>query len=158
MRLSAIVRFTGVTYLGLAVAGLVGFIVVRSKLFVPDNAEVTLTNLIEQESLARIGIAAYLSIVLFQALTAMSFFALFRRVNSFAAATLTTFGMVNAVAILVGTMFSATALHVVLNPQFAPSCDAAATAVTVYAAGYSGRSHYLRCYLEPHKNCSRDWG
>ena len=132
MRLSAIARFTGVTYLGLAVAGLVGFLIVRSKLFVPDNAETTLANLIEQESLARTGIAAYLSIVLFQALTAVGFFALFRRVNSFAAATLTTFGMVNAVAILVGTMFSATALHVALNPQFAPGGDAAATAQLLY--------------------------
>ena len=132
MKLNAIARITGAMYLGLAVAGLVGFLVVRNKLFVPDNAETTLANLIEQESLARTGIAAYLSIVLFQALTAMGFFALFRRLNSFAATTLMTFGMVNAIAILVGTMFSATALHVALNPQFAPGGDAAATAQLLY--------------------------
>jgi len=152
MKLSTIARFTGVAYLGLAVAGLVGFIVVRSKIFVPDNAETTLANLIEQESLARIGIAAYLSIVLFQALTAMGFFALFRRVNSFVAATLTTFGMVNAVAILVGTMFSTTALYVALNPQFAPGGDAAATAQLLFeleGAAWSVGSLFFGLWLIP---------
>jgi len=132
MRLSVIARFAGVSYLGLAVTGVVGFMVVRSKIYVPDDAHATLANLIEQEPLARMGIAAYLSIVLFQALTSVSFFALFRRVNSFAATTLMAFGMVNAIAILVGTMFSATALKLALDPQFAPGGDAAATAQLLY--------------------------
>ncbi len=132
MKLSAIARFTGLVYLFLAVAGLVGFIIVRSKIFVPDDAGATLANLIEQESLARLGLAASLSIVLFQALTAMGFFALFRRVNSVAATALTAFGLVNSVAILVGTMFTAIALQVALNPQLAPGGDAAATAQLLY--------------------------
>ncbi len=63
--------WTGVFYLGLAVTGLVGFLFVRGEMFVADDSASTLANLMEQSSLARVGIAADLSIVLFQALAAM---------------------------------------------------------------------------------------
>ena len=72
-------------YLGLAVTGVVGFLFVRGEFFVMDDPAATLANLREQESLARLGIAADLSIVLFQALAAIWFFKLFRVEDSFAA-------------------------------------------------------------------------
>ena len=78
-------RWTGVFYLGLALAGLVGFIFVRGELFVVDDATATLANLVEQESLARFGVAVDMTVVLTQALAAVWFFRLFRDDDSFAA-------------------------------------------------------------------------
>lgn len=125
-------RWTGVFYLGLALAGLVGFFFARGELFVVDDPAATLANLIDQASLARVGVAADLSIVLFQALAAMWFFKLFRSENSFAAGSISAFGLVNAAAIMVATAFSATALAVAGDAALAPGGDQAATVQLLY--------------------------
>lgn len=125
-------RWTGVFYLGLAVMAVIGFLVVRTELFVADDSAATLANLMEQESLARLGIAADLSIVLFQALAAIWFFKLFRRENSFAAGSIAAFGLVNAAAIVVATAFSAIALLVAGDVALAPGADQAATVQLLY--------------------------
>ena len=119
-------------YLGLAVMGIVGFLVVRAELFVADDSAATLANLMEQGSLARLGIAADLSIVLFQALASVWFFKLFRRENSFAAGSIAAFGLVNAAAIVVATVFSAIALLVAGDVALAPGADQAATVQLLY--------------------------
>ena len=119
-------------YLGLAVAGLVGFLFVRSELYVAEDPTATLTNLIDQVTLARLGIAADMTIVLTQALAAIWFFKLFRRENSFAAGSIAAFGLVNAVAIVVATAFSATALMVASDAALAPGGDHAATVQLLY--------------------------
>lgn len=119
-------------YLGLALAGLVGFLFVRGELFVADDSAATLANLFDQAALARVGIAADLSIVLFQALAAMWFFKLFRNENSFAAGSIAAFGLVNAAAIVVATAFSASALLVAGDATLAPSGDQAATVQLLY--------------------------
>ncbi len=87
-------RTTELRYLGLAVTGALGFLLVRGQLFVADDPGGTLFNLVEHTSMARLGI------VLTQALAAVSFYRLFRSVDSFAAGLVAVFGMVNAVAIL----------------------------------------------------------
>ena len=125
-------RWTGTFYLGLALAGLVGFLVVRAELFVTDDSGATLANLVDQASLARVGIAADLSVVLFQALAAMWFFKLFRNENSFAAGSIAAFGLINAAAIVVATTFSATALLVAGDAALAPGGDQAATVQLLY--------------------------
>ena len=107
-------RLTGLAYLGLAVCGLLGFLLVRQQIYVPGDAAATAANLVGQEGLARLGIAADLTVVLSQALAAVGFFALFRRVDAVAAGAVAAFGLVNAVIILVATTFSATALTVAL--------------------------------------------
>lgn len=119
-------------YLGLAVAGLVGFLFVRSELYVAEDPTATLANLIDQVTLARLGIAADMTIVLTQALAAIWFFKLFRRENSFAAGSIAAFGLVNAVAIVVATAFSATALMVASDAALAPGGDQAATVQVLY--------------------------
>lgn len=108
-------RLAGLAYLGLAVSGVLGFMVIRSQLFEPGDATATAANLIQHEGLARLGIAADLTIVLTQSLAALYFFKLFRGVNTFAAGSLAAFGFMNSAAILVATAFSATALEVVLD-------------------------------------------
>lgn len=119
-------------YLGLAVAGIVGFLLVRAELFVVDDPAATLANLVDQQSLARVGIAADLSIVLFQALAAVWFFKLFRSEDGFAAGTIAAFGLVNAAAIVVATAFSASALLVAGDAALAPGGDQAATVQLLY--------------------------
>lgn len=125
-------RITGLLYLGLAVVGALGFLVIRNQLFVPDDATATLANLMEREALARAGIALELGIVVTQALVALWFYRLFRSVDAFAAGALAGFGMVNAIAILGSAAFLATALEVALDPSIAPAGDASASAQLMY--------------------------
>jgi Domain of unknown function (DUF4386) len=113
--LKATARLTGLAYLGLAVSGAVGFLFVRSQLYVPGDAAATAANLTQHQLLARVGLAADLAVVLTQALTALGFFRLFRAFDSFAAAAIAAFGLVNAVIVLVGAMFSSAALGVAAN-------------------------------------------
>jgi hypothetical protein len=114
--LVATARVTGLLYLGVAVTGLLGFIVVRPRLFDPDDPAATLANLLADESLARAGIALELGIVLTQTLAALWFYRLFRTVDGFAAGAIACFGLVNAVAVLGSAAFLATALQVALDP------------------------------------------
>jgi hypothetical protein len=108
-------RLTGWAYLVLAVSGIVGFLLIRRQLYVADDAMRTAANLVAHEGLARLGIAADLVTVLSQALAAVGFFLVFRRVNSAGAASITAFGLVNSAVVLVATVFSATALQVALR-------------------------------------------
>lgn len=128
----SIARWTGVFYLLLALAGLVGFLFVRGELYVADDAADTLANLVDRVSLARLGLAADLTVVLAQALAAVWFFKLFREEDDFAAGAIAAFGLVNAAAILVATAFSATALVVAGDATLAAGGDQAATVQILY--------------------------
>jgi hypothetical protein len=125
-------RTTGLLYLGLALTGLLGFMLIRNQLFVADDAEATLANLSQDESLARLGIVLEMGVVITQALVALWFYRLFRGVNSFAAGALAAFGMVNAVAILVSAALLATALEVSQDPSLTQSAGAAITVQLLY--------------------------
>ena len=104
-------RTTGLLYLGLAVSGMISFLGIKSQIFVEGNPADTASKLLEKESLARVGITFEILLVLTQALTAMWFYKLFKKLDSFAAMTLAIFGMVNAVAILIATAFWLSALN-----------------------------------------------
>lgn len=108
-------RTTGLLYLGVGVTGMLGFLVVRPRLFASGDAASTTANLLAHESLALVGIALELGIVLTQALAALWFFKLFRPVDSFAAGAIAVFGTVNAVAVLGSAACLATALDVARN-------------------------------------------
>jgi len=124
-------RVTGLAYLGLAISGMLGFLLVRGQLYVPGDAAATTANLVDHEALARFGIALDLTTVLTQALVALWFCKLFRRVNSFVAGAIAAFGLVNAVIVLVAVVFSATGLDVALAGP-ASHGDRAATAQLLY--------------------------
>lgn len=106
---------TGLAYLGLAVTGLLGYLLVRPRLFADDPTE-TLTRLVEHEGLARLGIALELGIVLTQVLAALWFYRLFRPVDAFTAGSIAVFGLFNALAILVSAAALASALDTALDP------------------------------------------
>ncbi|MGZ5389951.1 MAG: DUF4386 domain-containing protein [Aeromicrobium sp.] len=125
-------RTTGLLYLGLAITGVLGFIMVRAELYAADDPQATLSNLMEHESLARVGIALEMGVVLTQALTAVWFYRLFRSVDAFAAGCIAVFGMVNAVAILGSAALLATAVEVADDSSLAVAGGAAATVQLLY--------------------------
>jgi hypothetical protein len=130
--LTGTARTTGLLYAGLAITGGLGFLLVRGQLYVADDPNGTLANLVEHTSMARLGIVLELAIVLTQALTAVWFYRLFRSVDSFAAGLVAAFGMVNAVAILSSAAMLATALDVADDQSLAVSGGAASTAQLLY--------------------------
>ena len=125
-------RTTGLLYLGLAITGVLGFMLIRNQLFVAGDPEATLANLTQQPFLARLGIVTEMGIVITQSLAALWFYRLFRSVNAFAAGSIAAFGLVNAVAILVSAALLATALDVSQDATLTLSSGAAATAQLLY--------------------------
>src|SRR5205823_9757745 len=116
-------RTTGLLYLGLAITGVLGFVLIRPRLFHPDDPAATLADLVQHESLARAGVAVELLIVLTQALAAAWFYRLFRTTHPFAARGIAAFGLVNAVAILVSAALLATAIQVAVHPFGDPAAS-----------------------------------
>jgi Domain of unknown function (DUF4386) len=127
-------RTTGLLYLGLAITGMLGFLLIRNQLFVPDDPDSTMANVLEHESLARLGIVSEMGVVLTQALTALWFYRLFRGVNSFAAGLIAAFGLVNAVAIMGSAALLATALDVAGDDVLAEAGDAPGAVQLLYLA------------------------
>jgi hypothetical protein len=109
--LSRTARMTGAFYLGLAVTGMLGFLLIRPQVFIAGDAEAVLAALTGDLPLARLGLVLELGIVVTQVLTALWFFKLFRSVNSFAAGSLATLGLMNAVAILGSAATLSTAIQ-----------------------------------------------
>ncbi len=108
-------RTTGWFYLGLAVTGILGFLLIRPQLYVDDPAT-TLANLVEREGLAGMGVALEMGIVVTQSLAALWFYRLFRSVDAFAAGAIAVFGMVNAVAIMASSAALGTAVQLANDP------------------------------------------
>lgn len=127
-------RVTGLLYLGLAITGMLAFLIIRPQLFVAGDGDATLENLRVHADLARWGVALELAVVLFQALLALSFLTLFRAVRPIAATAIAAFGLINAVAILCATMFWSVANAIAADPISAssPGGDAAATALLLF--------------------------
>lgn len=141
-------QLTALAYLVLAVSGIVGFLLIRPQLYVPDDAMRTAANLVAHEGLARVGIAADLVTVLTQALAAVGFFLVFRRVDSAGAASITAFGLVNSVVVLVATAFSATALQVALRGG-PTSASEALTLYDLNAATWNAGGLFFGLWLIP---------
>jgi hypothetical protein len=116
-------RITGLAYLGLAITGLLAYLLVRDQIYAPDDAARTAANLIAHERLARLGSVIDIAVVLTQAVTAVWFWKLFRPVHPVAAGSVAAFGLVNCVLILVAGAFSATALDVALRADTAAAAQ-----------------------------------
>lgn len=103
---------TGVWYLMLAVSGVIGFLVFHTKIYVTGDPAQTLTNLTDQESLARARLLFEFAIIVSQALAAVWFYRLFRNYSEWGAWALGIWGTVNAVAIMVSAIAMGVALDV----------------------------------------------
>lgn len=125
-------RTTGLLYLGLAVTGLLGFMAIRTQLFVAGDPEATLANMVQNEYLARLGVVVEMGVVITQALVALWFYRLFRSVDAFAAGSIAAFGLVNAMTILGSSALLATALDVSRDTSLALGGATAATVQLLY--------------------------
>ncbi len=105
-------RITGVWYLILAVSGILGFVIFHPQVFVTDDPQKTVNNLINLGSVARIRLLFELVIIVSQALAAVWFYKLFYRINKWAAATLAIWGTVNAVVIVVSAIAMSAAIEI----------------------------------------------
>ncbi len=141
-------RITGLAYLGLAISGMLGFLLIRNRLYMPDDAAATAASLIAHEGLARLGIVADLATVLTQAATAVCFWKLFQPVHPVAAGSIAGFGIVNCVTILVAVMFSTTALDVALRDD-ATSAHQALLLYNLNAAAFSLSGLFFGLWLIP---------
>ena len=119
-RTLSVSRTTGLLYLGLAISGIIAYLGIRSQIFIEGNPVQTLHNLLEKQTLARFGVAFELLVVLTQALSALWFYKLFKKFDSFAAMTLAVFGIVNSVAILIASAFWLNALNSTINSDSMP--------------------------------------
>ncbi|HEX5200588.1 DUF4386 domain-containing protein [Paractinoplanes rhizophilus] len=109
-------RMTGLFYLGMTVSAVLGFLVVRPRLFAAGDPAATLANLVAHASLARTGVALELAMVVAQTGTAVWFYRLFRGVHSVAAGGIAAFGLVNAAVGLVSAAMLGTAVQVAADP------------------------------------------
>jgi hypothetical protein len=125
-------RMTGLLYLGLAITGMLGYLLVRNQLYVAGDPGATFANLTQHESLARLGIVLEMGVVITQALAALWFCRLFRSVNTFAAGSIAAFGLVNATVILGSAVMLATALDVSQDASLTVSGAAATTVQLLY--------------------------
>jgi len=110
--LTTTARATGAWYLALALTGMLGFLVIRPLLFVEGDAAATAARLAEQPALAHAGVGLEMTIVVAQAVTAVWFYRLFHALRPAAAFAIAAFGMLNAAAIMMSSVFLATAVGV----------------------------------------------
>lgn len=123
-------RVTALLYLALAISGIFGYVVTGEQLYVAGDASATLTNMLENQTLMRIGLIGKLGVIAYQTLVALWFYKLFRNVNSFAAGSLAALGLMGAASVLIALVFSMVALQVALNPI--AGSDSAATVLLLW--------------------------
>jgi hypothetical protein len=73
IKLVTTARLTGIWYLLLGISGIIGFLILNPQIFISDNPEKTLTNLIELEPTSRIRLLLELVIIVSQALASVWF-------------------------------------------------------------------------------------
>jgi hypothetical protein len=105
-------RLAGVWYLVLAISGIFGFMVFHPQIFVTDDPQKTLNNLINLGSISRLRLLFELVIIVSQALAAVWFYKLFCGINTWAASTLGIWGTVNSVVIMVSAISMSSAIEI----------------------------------------------
>jgi hypothetical protein len=103
-------RITGIWYLLMAITGILGFMVFHSQVYVSGDAQQTLTNLTENQGLARTRLLLEFGIVISQALTAIYFYKLFRSYSASLSWSLGALGFVNAIAIMLSAIAMASCI------------------------------------------------
>lgn len=133
-------RIAGLWYLALAVFGILGFLLVRPELFDAADPGSTLDSLAERMGLGQLVVATELAVVTSQAVAAVWFYKLFRRLNPVAAWATAAFGVANAVVILMSAMFLSLAVSIANDPELASGGSAAATVALLFQLSSSAWS------------------
>ena len=105
-------RLTGIWYLILAISGMLGFLIYQPQIYIANNPEQTLKNLINLETTARIRLILEFVIIISQALSAVWFYKLFKPINEWGAFTLAIWGTMNAAIILVSAIAMSSAIEI----------------------------------------------
>lgn len=105
-------RIAGVWYLVLAIAGVVGFLVLHPQIYVSGDLPQTVANLSEHETIARLRLLLEFAIVISQALAAVYFFKLFKDINHVASWALAAWGTMNAGVIMISAIAMGGAINV----------------------------------------------
>lgn len=105
-------RIAGLSYLALAITGVLGFMVFHSQVYVTNDPAKTLENLIEHESIARTRLLFEFAIIVSQAFAAVWFYRLFKHISEGSAWTLGVWGMMNSAIILVSAIAMAAAISI----------------------------------------------
>jgi hypothetical protein len=96
----------------LAISGLVGFLMLHSRIYVAGDPSKTLGNLEVNETLAQVRLLFEFLIVVSQALAAVWFYKLFKDIRPVAAWALAAWGMMNAAAIMISAIAMGGAIEV----------------------------------------------
>jgi len=110
-------RTAGIWYLAMAISGILGFLIFHPQVYDSEDAQKTLTNLINLESLARTRLLFEFAIIVSQALTAVWFYRLFRNINEWAAWSVGIWGMINSVAIMISAISMGSAIEIASSSQ-----------------------------------------
>ena len=105
-------RIAGVWYLVLAIAGVVGFLVLHPQIYVSGDLPQTVANLSEHETIARLRLLLEFAIVISQALAAVYFFKLFKDIDHVASWALAAWGTMNAGVIMISAIAMGGAINV----------------------------------------------
>ena len=105
-------RIAGVWYLVLAIAGVVGFLVLHPQIYVSGDLPQTVANLSKHETIARLRLLLEFAIVISQALAAVYFFKLFKDINHVASWALAAWGTMNAGVIMISAIAMGGAINV----------------------------------------------
>jgi Domain of unknown function (DUF4386) len=112
-------RLAGMWYLILAISGVFGFMIFHPQIFVSDDPQKTLNNLINLVSISRIRLLFELVIIFSQALAAVWFYKLFCDINKWAASTIGIWGTVNSVAIMISAVAMSSAIEIASSSSLA---------------------------------------
>lgn len=110
--LVATARIAGIWYLVLALTGMFGFLYFHPQIFISNNPQSTLSNLINHKSTAVVRLILEMALVVSQALAALYFYKLFKDIKSWAAWGLGIWGTVNSIAIMISAIAMATAIEI----------------------------------------------
>lgn len=145
-----IARLTGAAYLGLAIFGVLSFLIVRPQLLVEADSSRTLANFVDRPLLAQALIVSELMTVVAQAAAAVGFYALFRSRHPALAYAVAAFGMTNAAAILGSSAFLVVASRLAAGEAIVTdTAGAVALAFSAADASWSVGAVFFGLWLIP---------
>lgn len=142
MATNKIARIIGIAWLAIIVAGIFAEFVVRQSLIVSDNAAETAANIIESETLFRIGLVGDLAMIAFDVTVAALLFVLLRPVSPALARLTAWFRLIQAAIIGASLLSLFAALHLLTNDEFVVGTSTqqlnslAMTFIEVHSVGY----------------------
>ena len=112
-------RITGFWYLMLAISGVFGFMVFNSQVYIADDYQQTLNNLVEHTDIARWRLLFECIIIASQAMAAIYFYKLFAPLNKPLALSIGIWGTVNAMIIMISAVAIQSSIDFALSGQLA---------------------------------------